>query len=285
MGTSVEAPAPRNYAQETADTLRTQLELAPQRYAAEAQFAPKYQALTIDLLKKATPELLQLYKEQIAPTMGEVEAAARSRSRYGDITDISILGPQTRAAIQGFAPEQTRIADILAHNATSNLLAGSRLTPEQQRMAQQQARVASSARGMAQGPNAALQEALRSQMIGAGLQQQRQQQAMGALQAGQGVYGDVFQQVLGRPSQAFAGSQGFVGQASGFNPGQLFNPESAYASNIYAGNQQAIGAARAAGASATSGLIGGGLGALGSIGGGLFSGAGSAGGFGKLFGG
>ena len=282
---SVEAPAPRNYAQETADTLRTQLELAPQRYAAEAQFAPKYQALTIDLLKKATPELLQLYKEQIAPTMGEVEAAARSRSRYGDITDISILGPQTRAAIQGFAPEQTRIADILAQNATSNLLAGSRLTPEQQRMAQQQARIASSARGMAQGPNAAFQEALRSQMIGAGLQQQRQQQAMGALQAGQGVYGDVFQQVLGRPSQAFAGSQGFVGQASGFNPGQLFNPESAYASNIYAGNQQAIGAARAAGASATSGLIGGGLGALGSLGSGAFQGAGSIGGFGKLFGG
>ena len=271
---SVEAPAPRNYAQETADTLRTQLELAPQRYAAEAQFAPKYQALTIDLLKKATPELLQLYKEQIAPTMGEVEAAARSRSRYGDITDISILGPQTRAAIQGFAPEQTRIADILAQNATSNLLAGSRLTPEQQRMAQQQARVASSARGMAQGPNAALQEALRSQMIGAGLQQQRQQQAMGALQAGQGVYGDVFQQVLGRPSQAFAGSQGFLGQAQGFNPGQLFNPESAYAANLFGGNQQTQMAANAAGASATSGLIGAGLGAIGSIGGGALAGRG-----------
>jgi len=282
---SVEAPAPRDYGKETAETLRAQLDLAPEKYAAEAKYAPQYQALQLGLLKSATPELLQLYKEQIAPTMGEVEAAARSRSRYGDITDISILGPQTRAAIQGFAPEQTRIADILAQNATSNLLAGSRLTPEQQRMAQQQARVASSARGMAQGPNAALQEALRSQMIGAGLQQQRQQQAMGALQAGQGVYGDVFQQVLGRPSQAFAGSQGFVGQASGFNPGQLFNPESAYASNIYAGNQQAIGVVWVAGASATSGLIGGGLGALGSIGGGLFSGAGSAGGFGKLFGG
>ncbi|MDI9407336.1 MAG: hypothetical protein QM522_11585 [Chitinophagaceae bacterium] len=217
--------------------------------------------------------------------MGEVEAAARSRSRAGDIADIARLGPQAREAMRGAAPEQTQIADILAQNATSNLLAGSRLTPEQQRMAQQQARIASSARGMAQGPQAAFQEALRSQLMGAGIQQQRQQQAMGALQAGQGVYGDVFQQVLGRPSQAFAGSQGFLGQAQGFNPGQLFNPESAYASNIYAGNQQSIGAARAAGASATSGLIGGGLGALGSIGGGLFSGAGSAGGFGKLFGG
>jgi len=282
---TVKAPPPRDYAQETRDTLRTQLELAPEKYAAEAQFAPKYQALQLDLLRQATPELLRLYEEQIAPAMGRTEAASRAMSRAGDIADIARLGPQARAAIQGANPEQARIADILAANATSNLLAGSRLTPEQQRMAQQQARMASTARGMVQGPNAALQEALRSQMVGAGLQQQRQQQAMGALQAGQGVYGDVFQQVLGRPSQAFAGSQSFLGQAQGFNPGALFNPESAYAANIYAGNQQAIGAARAAGAAATSGLIGGGLGALGSIGGGLFSGAGSAGGFGKLFGG
>ena len=98
-------------------------------------------------------------------------------------------------------------------------------------------------------------------------------------QAGQGVYGDVFQQVLGRPSQAFAGSQGFLGQAQGFNPGQLFNPESAYAQNLFAGNQQTQMAANAAGASATSGLIGAGLGALGSIGGGF------AQGYGRSFGG
>lgn len=269
---TVDAPAPRNYAQETADTLRTQLELAPQKYAAEAQFAPKYQALQLDLLRQATPELLKMYKEQIAPTMGEVEAAARSRSRAGDIADIAQLGPQARAAIRGASPEQARIADILAANATSNLLAGGQLTPEQQRMAQQQARIASTARGMAQGPSSTLNEALRSQMVSAGLQQQRQQQALGALQAGQGVYGDVFQQILGRPSQAFAGSQGFLGQAQGFNPGQLFNPESAYAQNIYAGNQQAIGAANAAGASATSGIIGGIMGGLGSLGGGYLAG-------------
>jgi hypothetical protein len=88
------------------------------------------------------------------------------------------------------------------------------------------------------------------------------------------VYGDVFQQVLGRPSQAFAGSQGFLGQAQGFNPGQLFQPESAYASNIYGGNQQAQMAANAAGASATSGLLGGLFGGLGAIGGGALAGRG-----------
>jgi hypothetical protein len=115
-------------------------------------------------------------------------------------------------------------------------------------------------------------------MVGAGLQQQRQQQAMGALQAGQGVYGDVFQQILGRPSQAFAGSQGFLGQAQGFNPGQLFNPESAYAQNLFGGNQQTQMAANAAGASATSGIIGGIMGGLGSLGGGALSGRGRGGG-------
>ena len=85
---SVEAPAPRDYGKETAETLRAQIDLAPEKYAAEAKYAPQYQALQLGLLKSATPELLQLYKEQIAPTMGEVEAAARSRSRAGDIADI-----------------------------------------------------------------------------------------------------------------------------------------------------------------------------------------------------
>jgi hypothetical protein len=262
---SVEAPAPRNYAAETRDTLQAQLDLAPQKYAAEAQFAPKYQALQLGLLQQATPELLALYKEQIAPTMGEVEAAARSRSRAGDIADISALGPQARAAIKAASPEQAALADTLTAQAQSGLAAGSRLTPEQQRMVEQQTRSGLAARGLAQGPSGALQEAVRSQMAGAGLQQQRQQQAMGALGASQGVYGDVFQQVLGRPSQAFAGSQSFLGQAQGFNPGQLFNPESQYAANIMSGNQQSQLAARTASAANTTALIGAGMSAASSL--------------------
>ena len=74
MGTSVEAPTPRDYGKETADTLRAQLDLAPEKYAAEAKYAPQYQKLQLDLLRSATPELLALYKDKIAPTMGEVEA-------------------------------------------------------------------------------------------------------------------------------------------------------------------------------------------------------------------
>lgn len=262
---SVEAPTPRNYSQETADTLRSQIELAPQRYAAEAQFAPKYQELQLDLLRRATPELLALYKDQIAPTMGDVEAVARSRSRAGDIADIANLGPQARAAIRATSPDQAQLADTMTQQAQSALNAGSRLTPDQQRQVEQQTRASLAARGMAGSPSGAVQEAVRSQVMGAGLQQQRQQQAMGALGASQGVYGDTFQQVLGRPSQAFAGSQGFLGQAQGFNPGALFNPESQYAANIMSGNQQSQLAARTASAANTTALIGAGMGAATSL--------------------
>ena len=259
---SVSAPAPRDYAQETRDTLRSQIDLAPEKYAAEAQFAPKYQALTIDMLKQATPELLQLYRDQISPAMSEAEAASRSRARAGDIADIGTLGPQARAAIKAASPQQAALADSLTAQAQSGLNAGSRLTPEQQRQVEQQTRGSFAARGLAGSPTAGLQEAVRSQLSGAGMQQQRSQQAMGALGASQGVYGDVFQQVLGRPSQAFGAGQGFIGQAQGFNPGQLFNPESQYAANLIGGNQQATLAARTATAANTSSMVGAGLSAL-----------------------
>jgi hypothetical protein len=100
--------------------------------------------------------------------------------------------------------------------------------------------------------------------MGAGLQQQRQQQALQGIAAQQGVYGDVFQQVLGRPSQAFGMTQGAFGQAQGLSPGQLFNPESQYAADIYGGNVQQQLAARTASAANQTALIGAGIGAVGS---------------------
>jgi hypothetical protein len=258
----VNAPAERNYAQETAETLKTQLALAPEKYAAEAKYAPQYQKLQLDLLRSATPELLQLYRDQISPAMSEAEAASRSRARAGDIADIGTLGPQARAAIKAASPQQAALADSLTAQAQSGLNAGSRLTPEQQRQVEQQTRNSFAARGLAGSPTAGLQEAVRSQLSGAGMQQQRSQQAMGALGASQGVYGDVFQQVLGRPSQAFGAGQGFIGQAQGFNPGQLFNPESQYAANLIGGNKQAELAARTATAANVSSMVGAGLSAL-----------------------
>lgn len=263
MGTSIEAPPPRNYGQETRETLQAQIDLAPQKYAAEAQFAPQYAALNAQIARQLAPEITAIYG-QIAPQLAQTEAQARGISRAADIGDIEKLGPRARAAIQQSSPQAAALADMLASQAQSNLAAGSRLTPEQQRMAQQQTRAAYAARGLAESPRGAVEEAVRSQLMGAGLQQQRQQQALQGIAAQQGVYGDVFQQVLGRPSQAFGMTQGAFGQAQGLSPGQLFNPESQYAADIYGGNVQQQLAARTASAANQTALIGAGIGAVGS---------------------
>lgn len=264
MGTSIEAPPPRNYGQETRDTLQAQIDLAPQRYAAEAEYAPKYAALNAQIARQLAPEVAAIYG-QVAPQLAQTEVQTRGISRAGDIADIEKLGPRAREAVRASSPDAARLADTLAAQAQSGLAAGTRLTPEQQRMAQQQARAGMAARGLAESPRGVVEEAVRSQLMGAGLQQQRQQQAMQGIAAQQGVYGDVFQQVLGRPSQAFGMAQGVFGQGQGMAPGMLFQPESQYAADIYGGNLQSQLAARTASAANTTALIGAGIGAAGSL--------------------
>lgn len=264
MGTSIQAPPPRNYGQETRDTLQAQLDLAPQKYASEAEYAPRYAALNAQIARQLAPEVASIYGT-IAPQLAQTEAQARGISRAADIGDIEKLGPRARAAIQQSSPQSAQLADTLAAQAQSGLNAGTRLTPEQQRMAQQQSRAGLAARGLAESPRGVVEEAVRSQLMGAGLQQQRQQQAMQGIAAQQGVYGDVFQQVLGRPSQAFGMTQGAFGQAQGMSPGMLFNPESQYAADIYGGNMQGQLAARTASAANQTALIGAGIGAAGSL--------------------
>jgi len=52
-GTTVEAPPPRNYGQETRDTLQAQIDLAPQIYEAEAKYRPLYTRLDMSQLEQA----------------------------------------------------------------------------------------------------------------------------------------------------------------------------------------------------------------------------------------
>ena len=271
MATSIEAPPPRNYGQETRETLQAQIDLAPQKYAAEAEYAPRYAALNAQIARQLAPELTSIYG-QIAPQLAQTEAQTRGISRAADIGDIEKLGPRARAAIQAASPQASALADMLAAQSKSALAAGSRLTPEQARMAQQESRAAYAARGLAGGPSSALDEALRSRLMSAGVEQQRRQQALQGIAAQQGVYGDVFQQVLGRPSQSFSMLPGAFGQSQSMAPGQLFNPESQYAADIYGGNYQGQLAARTASGANQAALLGGGLGAIGNIGGGFMQG-------------
>lgn len=262
---SPDAPPPRDYAKETSDTLKAQIDLAPQKYAAEAQFGPLYQQLSIDQLRTAAPQLMDIYKNQLAPGLAATEAASRSTARAADIQDVTTLGPQARAAIKAMNPEQAKLVESMTLLAQQGLDSGNRLTPDQARAVQQQSRRAFADRGLVSSPTAALNEVVSSQLAGLGVGQQRQQQAMQAFGANQALYGDQWQQILGRPSQAFSMLPGVAGQAGGYNPGALFNPESQYAGDINNQNYQGQLQANVAGAANMSGLLGGAMRGVGSV--------------------
>lgn len=263
-GTNVQAPTPRDYGTETRDTLRAQVDLAPELYASQAKYAPLYQDLDIQMLAKAAPQLMRIYGNDIVPILSRIEADATRQQRSADIDAVRDLGPEALAAMRAANPQQAQLLDTMTDQAMAGMRAGSRLTPEQSRSAEQSSRQAWSARGLAYSPGAALDEVMRTNLAGTSEQDRRRGFAGQVLGAQQAVYGDPFAQILGRPGQTFAASQGFGGQAAAFNPGALFNPESQYAADVIGSNQQQQLAARTANAANSTALIGAGIQAAGS---------------------
>jgi hypothetical protein len=190
--TNVTAAQQPNYAQQTSDTLATQLALAPQQYAAEAQYQPLYNQLQLQLANQSlngitdnngnyTPGLLGMY-QQLTPQLGQISSAANTQQRSADIADVNNLGPQATQALLNANPllntslQRANSLNAPINNAQTNLLnsqvtngsvtnalnqqaqnllnTNGALSPEEQRQADQQTRAAYAARGLAMGPQA-----------------------------------------------------------------------------------------------------------------------------------
>tara|TARA_Y100001973_G_scaffold54212_1_gene80117 strand:- start:1856 stop:2716 length:861 start_codon:yes stop_codon:yes gene_type:complete len=269
MGTKIKAPPARDYARETYDTLQTQINLAPDLYAAEERFRPKYAQLDLDIAKQLAPDLLDLY-ETSQRRLGALDRETLAAQREADISAIENYGTRAmqgyRAAADAANPEQAALMAELNKQALSDLQLGGQLNASEQRDLQQAARGAQAARGFGYGINDAAIESW-AQMQGSD-QKRRQRQGFAQSMAGlnQANSVDPFMAILGRPSSmtpAMTGS--FVGQAQGFNPGAMFSPESQYAADIYNQNYQGQLAARTATAKNRASMIGAGIGAFGKM--------------------
>lgn len=274
MGTKVAAPEPRDYGKETRDTLQAQVDLAPQLYAAEAEFQPKYTALNMQMLQdslrgtSSSPGMLSLYENDIYPSLARIEASTLANQREADIAAVERYGSRATDALRtasGNAP----LLNEMNRQAMEELAAGQSLTPAELRAAQQASRGAFSSRGLGLGNQAVADEVLKQYQLGNERQAQRRSFAGGVIGMNQQTGADPFMAILGRPSQAFAAGQGFGGQAMGYAQGggpSLFNPESAYAGNMYNQNYQAQMSANAASGANSSAVAGAGLGAVAGIG-------------------
>jgi len=258
MGSSPKAPEPISYAQMMTDTLNAQMKLAPKILAAEQQYQPQYTALNISQLGQGLQGLQGIYGEAM-PGLIDYQ----NQLSEADIAQQAKYMPQFVQQYRQGAGSANLLSQLQTQ-AEEGLAAGSNLTPEQQRIAQQQARAAYAARGMGTGNRAIGAEIMSQYGMGEALQRQRQQFAGNVANqletSGVPQYYNTTYQPMGQTLS------GLAGQASGLMAGRQFQPESQMASDIYSQNAQNKFTSQAAGAANRAQNISTGVAAAGTLG-------------------
>jgi hypothetical protein len=276
-GTTVQAPTPPQYNESMRDILKAQIELAPQVYASEAEYQPKYQELQSQMQSKEAADQIALY-QKLQPEYSKLENAYTTQQQQDQLKGLQERAPgyiQAFQEAQGTAGINQALKGYAESDLAKQMKAGFQLSPEEQRQLNQQAMSGFAARGTSLGDQANIAGVLNRYQYSNDRKQQAIQQASGIgsylSQQSSPALASFYQQPM------YAGS--FGGQAIGNAIGSqqqagpaLFNPESQTGmGSIYgaynARTQQAIGDAQArAGASA------GRTGMYASIGGGLLMG-------------
>lgn len=257
----VEAPPARDYGKETADTLKSQIRLAPDLYASEEEFRPAYANLErrIQLEQLGIdPEmgLLEAFEDYIAPSLVRQERAGVQ----GDIDMLRELGPQLVEAQRAADPLAESLRQSVMTEALEDMQAGGGMTAEETRDTDQQALAMASQRGLV-GQNVSDYDRMRAKLLGdRGAKAQRMQNASAAFGMGAS---DPLLALTGRRMNTgsnVAQQFGTAGFGLDSSPA-IFNPESAYAGALATQNWQGDMDARTATAAnrsaMTSGLFGG----------------------------
>ena len=240
---------------------------------AERQYGPEHVRNELDRQMVALEGLIG-QAQFAAPQIGDIQAGMLSQQREADIADVEALGGRATEALRSSDPDRAALMGQY-RGLTDDLFArAARLTPQQNRMAQQSAREAYGDRGRSLDNASIFAEALnreesmrrnRAEALGA---------AGGLFNMYQATAADPFQSILGRPSGAAHYADVTGQRALGMGAQPTFNTDSLinlalqqnanrnnYNANIYGAD------------SARSGAFGGGLlGGLGSLFGGILGG-------------
>ncbi|CAK0767244.1 hypothetical protein CCP3SC1AL1_400015 [Gammaproteobacteria bacterium] len=268
----VSAPPPRNYLKEMQTALNAQAAIQPQLLALERQYTPQYQQLQEETLMGQMGSLGSLYGEAGRLSQGlQAQYAGMQMPIYGAV------GEMARGAYQqGLGAETMGLYNLMQQQAQQGLEAGYGLTPEMQRQAQQSARAAMTARGLAGGGQGVAAEVLNSYALGQQRYQQSLQNAQSAyglgtqqFATGMGAYGTPLMAQLNQVSpSALIGTSGGMASSLG---AKIFQPESQYSAGVYGANQANEMNARMANAQAQAGWSSGVMGMIGSVGAGMLA--------------
>jgi hypothetical protein len=247
----------RNLTREMKQTAAGYRATAPLYYDLEKQYQPLYNLLGLGVRQQ------NLFGTPQQPGTLAQNATANTFTRGADIADVARYGPAATQAFLAANPGLRRSLDVVQGNLTpdplltalqqqaqSQVAAGGALTPEEQRLADQQVRAGYAARGMTQGNQSLAAEilnrdALRRQRIAAaqqfalgteGASQAQRDFAGRAAQIFSTTLSDPFQAILGRTSGAGGGGGG-GGYPQAIGTGaRMFDPTNPYAQDVYNSN-------------------------------------------------
>lgn len=205
--------------------------------------------------------LMDILENDIMPSMARQDVYTQRVQREADIKAVEDLGLRASEAYLNADPRSKGLLEELNRQALDNLKAAGAgtLTNSQQRLAVQTARGAATARGVALGSQGTISEILNTYKMAEDRRAAAYQNASAVMGLNKANMADPFQAVLGRQSGAFAAGIGQQQFASGFAKDigpRTFSPESQYAADLYAGNQQTAAAYAAARAQVSSGITG-----------------------------
>lgn len=227
----VSAPAAPNYQESMRSILQAQVEMAPQVYASEATYQPKYQALQDQIAKQAAESQIALYRG-LQPSYSALEEEYMKSQQAAQLRGLQERAPgyvQAFQEAQGVGGINQALQQYTQQKLAGLQADGTNISPQEQRAIEQQTRAGYAARGTALGGQSNLAEVLNRYNA----RQAREQQLL-ALGTGLGGY---FQQQSAPALTSFYQQPMYAGSFGGSavqnammaqqqaGP-QYFNPES-----------------------------------------------------------
>jgi len=263
-------PATPDYGQSMRDILRAQIDLAPDVYASEAIYQPKYADLESKIESQTTGNQLDLYKV-LQPKYSDLENAYTKATQANQLQGLQERAPEYVQAFkeaQGTAGIDSSIKGYAETTLSDQMKQGFNLNPEEQRQLEQSTLSGYSSRGTALGNQAGLANVLNRYQYVQGRRQNALSQASGIGQYLSSQSAAPLNSFYQQPMYAGAFGGQAIGNAVGSQQqsgASLFNPESqtgmgsiygAYNAQMgLSGAQMQADAAKSAGKSAMTGQI------------------------------
>lgn len=201
--------------------------------AAEEQFRPRYAALEladIETFAKGTDEQGGLFDllEESGRRASDIQRESLAEQRASDVAALQEYAPQVTEAYRMADPFGAKLSDLQLAQAEQLYASADQLSPEQKRLAEQEARAGSLARGRLGDESSIASEILGREGFKSQLRGEARQAGQLAFGQARNMAGDLGSVILGRPSMALGMGQNVLGQAQGQAAGpmgpQLFDP-------------------------------------------------------------